>query len=182
MPAPEAAQESPPEEASDGLAAQLLHVDEAVHPLAFGGRAVLLAILAFWSLALVTRFGSAGQSLLHNVNLPFHEAGHVLFMPFGRLMMFVGGSLTQVLIPLVCAGTLLWKTRDPFGAAVCTWWAGENLLDLAPYIADARSLSLVLIGGKTGAEVEGHDWEAILSTLGLLSWDVTLGRLSSTLR
>ena len=60
---------------------------------------------------------------------------------------------------------------NPFGAAVMCWWAGENLLDVALYIDDARSLQLVLIGGNTGAEVEGHDWERILSIARLLRYD-----------
>ena len=46
------------------------------------------------------------------------------------------------------------------------------------YVADARSLSLPLLGGRTGAEVEGHDWEYLLLTLGLSQHDVALGRLS----
>ena len=60
-------------------------------------------------------------------------------LPLGRFMSVLGGSLMQLLIPAVCAGTLLLQTRDPFGAACCLWWIGENLLDLAPYIADARA-------------------------------------------
>ena len=47
------------------------------------------------------------------------------------------------------------------------WWAGENLLDVAVYINDARSLTLILLGGHTGAEVEGHDWEHILQLTNL---------------
>jgi hypothetical protein len=35
----------------------------------------------------------------------------------------------------------------------------------------------VLLGGHTGAEVEGHDWEAILGALGWLEYDVVLGSL-----
>jgi hypothetical protein len=31
------------------------------------------------------------------INLPFHEAGHILFSPFGDFLMTLGGSLTQVL-------------------------------------------------------------------------------------
>ena len=54
------------------------------------------------------------------------------------------------------------------------WWAGQNLLDLAPYIADARALQLVLLGGRTGAEVEGHDWEYLLGEMNLLHMDRTL--------
>ena len=77
-------------------------------------------------------------------------------------------------MPLALAGAFL-RQHDPFGAAVCTWWAGQNLLDLAPYIADARALQLVLLGGRTGAEVEGHDWEYLLTELGWLRFDRTIG-------
>jgi hypothetical protein len=118
---------------------------------------------------------------MHLVHLPFHEAGHILFMPFGSFLMSLGGSLTQVLVPLVCLGTFLVKTRDTFGAAVALWWAGQSLMDVAPYIADARALRIVLLGGRTGAEVEGHDWEAILSALGWLRYDILLGRLANLL-
>ena len=41
-------------------------------------------------------------SFWHLVNLPFHEAGHILFRPFGRLMTSLGGSITQLLMPLIC--------------------------------------------------------------------------------
>jgi hypothetical protein len=51
------------------------------------------------------------------------------------------------------------------------WWTGENLLDVAVYINDARSLTLTLLGGHTGAEVEGHDWEHILELTGLTMHD-----------
>ena len=83
-------------------------------------------------------------------------------------MTVLGGSLTQLLVPLVCAGAFLWQTRDAFGAAIAVWWAGQNLIDLAPYINDARDLQLVLLGGRTGAEVEGHDREYLLNALRVL--------------
>ena len=67
------------------------------------------------------------------------------------------------------------QAGDWFGTAACLWWAGQNLIDLAPYIADARALQLVLLGGFTGAQVEGHDWEAILTALGWLRFDRSLG-------
>ena len=113
-------------------------------------------------------------SFLHLVDLPFHEAGHVVFAPLGGFMTVLGGSLLQLIIPIVCAVALA-RRDDWFGMAVCLWWAGENLIDLAPYIADARALQLPLLGGGTGAEVTGHDWEAILQTLGWLHLDRTLG-------
>jgi hypothetical protein len=137
------------------------------------GRGLFLLVLVVWTTTLVGGVNAerVNSSFLHLPNLVFHEAGHVLFGPFGRFMTVLGGSLTQVLVPLVCAGALLWQTRDPFGAAVALWWAGENLLDLAPYINDARDLQMVLLGGKTGAEVEGHDWEYLLTAMGVARWD-----------
>jgi len=130
--------------------------------------------MAIWSLTLVTApMDDVGGSFLHMINLVFHEAGHIIFSPFGRFMTTLGGSLMQVLIPIVCALTLYFQNEDPFGAALCAWWAGENLLDLAPYINDARALNLILLGGPANA-VEGHDWEAILTSLGWLHLDHTL--------
>jgi hypothetical protein len=67
-------------------------------------------------------------------------------------------------VPLLCASAFLWQTRDPFGAAVAIWWAGEDVIDVAPYINDARDLKLMLLGGRTGAEVEAevaHDAEFV---------------------
>ena len=110
---------------------------------------------------------------MHLINLVFHEAGHVVFAPFGSFMMSLGGSLLQVIVPLACAWAFFFQQDDRFGALVCVWWAGESLLDLSPYIDDARSLQLMLLGGPA-AEVEGHDWEAILMSLGWLHLDHTI--------
>ena len=142
-------------------------------------RATALVLLAFWTAGFV-RHGVDGEyvagSFLHLVDIPFHEAGHVLLAPFGRFVMVLGGSLFQVVIPLLCGAALLFGTRDAFGAAITLWWSGQSLLDIAPYIADARALRLALLGGRTGAEVEGHDWEYLLQAIGWLHRDVTLGR------
>jgi hypothetical protein len=119
----------------------------------------------------------AGASFLHLVNLVFHEAGHVLFGFFPRFLMVLGGSATQVLVPLACL-VAFWRRGDRFATAVAAWWAGQNLVDLAPYINDARDLQLVLLGGRTGAEVEGHDWEYLLRVLRLMPWDHALARVA----
>lgn len=140
------------------------------------GRGLLLIGLMVWSWQFARLPMGAGvmDSVLHLPNLVFHEAGHVLFSPFGRFLTVLGGSLSQMLVPVVL-GAALFRGGDAFGASVCAWWAGQNLLDLAPYIADSRALQLVLLGGHTGAEVEGHDWEYLLTTLGWMQHDRTLG-------
>jgi hypothetical protein len=141
-------------------------------------RLVLVAGLAVWTIVLLrTPLPELAASFMHLINLPFHEAGHIVFAPLGDFMMSLGGSLLQVLIPLICAGAFLFQQDDPFGASVCVWWTGESLLDLSPYIDDARSLQLMLLGGPA-SEVEGHDWEAILAALGWLHLDHSLARMA----
>lgn len=140
------------------------------------GRGALLVGLLVWTVQIARApMSQEGVSpILHLPNLVFHEAGHVLFGFFGRFMTVLGGSLFQFLVPVILAVAFL-RQKTPFGAIVCAWWAGENLVDVAPYIADARALQLVLLGGKTGAEVEGHDWEYLLTQLGWLHLDTKLG-------
>lgn len=147
--------------------------------LLFLGLVILGSRFAFTSLT----DPSYGGSLLHLINLPFHEAGHIFFRPLGRFMTSIGGSLGQLLMPFVCLTALLVWRRDAFGASVCLWWFGENFVDLAPYINDARALSLPLLGGNTGrtAPYGFHDWEYILKEMGLLRYDHLLAGISHKL-
>jgi hypothetical protein len=142
-------------------------------------RGAAIAGLAVWTwqFAAAPMGVAVADSVLHLPNLVFHEAGHVILGVFGRFISVLGGSLFQFAVPLILAGAFL-RQQDAFAAAVCTWWAGQNLLDVAPYIADARALQLVLIGGQTGAEVEGHDWEYLLTQMNLLHLDRTIGLAS----
>jgi hypothetical protein len=138
------------------------------------GRLVLLLLLARWTVLFLVwpmRQDVIGSSFLHLISIPFHEAGHILFSPLGDLMTSLGGSLMQVLVPAACGVAFLTTSPNPFAAATMVWWIGQNLSDVALYIGDARALNLVLLGGRTGAEVEGHDWEHILQILGLLHRD-----------
>lgn len=152
--------------------------DQALGGVTRWGRLALIVLLAVWTMqfARTPLSPDAMDSFLHMPDLIFHEAGHFVFMPFGRFMSVLGGSLLQFLIPVIVAIAFL-RQEEPqhFSAAVGAWWAGQNLVDLAPYIADARSLRLVLLGGRTGAEVEGHDWEFILTQLGLTHLDRSFG-------
>jgi hypothetical protein len=149
---------------------------EALSGPVWWGRAVFLFLLALWtwSFARVPMGPAVMDSFLHLPDLVFHEAGHVIFSPFGRFLTVLGGSLFQCLVPVIVAVAFA-RERQWFSAAVGAWWTGQNLLDVAPYIADARALRLVLLGGKTGAEVEGHDWEYLLTTLGWTHLDRAIG-------
>lgn len=93
---------------------------------------------------------AAGNFFLHLVNLPFHEAGHIVFRPFGAFITSLGGTLGQLLMPSIYMGVLLVKPRDPFGTSVALWWFGEIFLDIALYMNDARAAQLPLLGGNFG--------------------------------
>ena len=127
--------------AGDYIKELLLHVKPAINPFYFAGRVLVFLIILIWGMKFIFTPMDANfiwQSFLHPVDLVFHEAGHVVFRPFGNFMTMLGGSLGQLLMPLICFLVLLIKTRDTFGACVALWWFGQNFMDLAPYINDAR--------------------------------------------
>jgi len=163
----------------------LIRTKDKTEIVYFAGRLFVLVLLIVWS---VKFFQSSiadnytGKSFMHLVNLPFHEAGHLVFLPFGKVLHSLGGSLGQVIMPLVCALVLLVRTRDTFGASIAFWWAGESILDLAPYIDDARSMTLQLLGGNTGSSAPYgfHDWNFVLSELNLLRYDHLLADIAFT--
>lgn len=140
------------------------------------GRMFVLVFLFIWGLRFIFSPLSSNYpaaSFMHLVNLPFHEAGHIIFRPFGAFITSLGGTLGQCLMPLICLIVFLVKTKDTFGASVALWWFGQNLFDIAPYVNDARSLSLPLIGGNFGysSPYGFHDWEYLLTEMGLLRYD-----------
>ncbi len=121
------------------------------------------------------RTNAIGQSWFHNVNLVFHEAGHFLFIPFGRTGSILGGSLFQVLLPLILVFSFLVSNRDAFAASICLWWCGQSMMDIAPYIADARALQLPLLGVGLSADAPGmHDWANLLRPRGWLQYDTAI--------
>jgi hypothetical protein len=126
-----------------GWAALLKHVPERVDSTSFWGRAVLLAGLVVWSWVLMRldyRTGEMGGTFLHRPLLVFHEAGHVIFMPFGHWMMVLGGSLGQLIMPALLAGALLLQNRDPFGAAVGVWFFGVSVMDISFHFRINRAI------------------------------------------
>jgi hypothetical protein len=130
------------------------------------GRAVLWVVLVVWGLIMITGPVEKGWcTFLHNVNLPIHETGHLVFMLFGRFIYFMGGSIFQILLPLIFSGAFLIYKRDAFAAAVMLWWTGQNFLDVSSYINDARAMSANLVGGNI------HDWNWLLGHMGLLHQD-----------
>ena len=117
-------------------------------------------------------FHLADWSLVDYVNLPFHEAGHVFFSPFGSTLHILGGTLGELLVPALLGMNFLFRDRRLPGAAFCLWWLGENFVYIARYMADARDLELPLVGGGD------HDWNELFYRFGLLS-ETSVARVSS---
>lgn len=124
--------------------------------------AVLLSIYFLW-----IAFDPMQGSFLDSVDLPIHETGHLLFNPLGEFMMVAGGSLFQVIFPLVFVGYFVWQ-RSYYSAAIVLLWVGQSILNVWVYASDAIVMQLFLTSGSTGAEGSFHDWNYLLSEIGLI--------------
>lgn len=146
--------------------------DEPVPKSAWIARCATLAAFTLWTLwilrSLDIRAGIVGSNFLHLLLLPFHEAGHLIFRWLGAFVMTLGGTLGQLLMPIVVAGALWVKRRDAFGAAIFVWLLGFSIVDMAVYMYDAYDPQMTLLGGSTGAESDGHDWQNLFGDMGLL--------------
>jgi hypothetical protein len=149
----------------EGLREQL---NEPWAPIGWVGASLPLAFLL---LVGVGRTGDGWMPFLDGINLIFHEAGHPIFGLLGwETLTILGGTLMQVLVPLLLAGSF-WFKRQALGVALCGQWAGQNLLNISRYMADARSQRLPLVGGGE------HDWGELFLQWNLLPKDqVVAGR------
>ncbi len=134
-----------------------------------------LAVLppAFLLLVIFGRTEDGWMPFLDGINLVFHEAGHPVFGILGwETLTILGGTLLQLLVPLLLGGSF-WFKRQPLGVALCGQWVGQNLLNIARYMADARAQVLPLVGGGE------HDWGELLLQWRLLPKDQMLaGRMA----
>jgi hypothetical protein len=107
-------------------------------------------------------------SFLDLVDLPIHETGHLIFRLFGEFMSIAGGSLFQIIFPAVFVGYFIWHFKY-YSAAIVLFWVGQSILNVWVYASDAVTMQLVLTSGLTGAEGSFHDWNYMLTRLGLLN-------------
>ena len=112
--------------------------------------------------------------LLWGLNLGIHELGHFIFMPFGEFLMFLGGSLTQCLVPVISM-IMFYRQRDFFAIGVAFAWLSTNLYEVACYAGDAKVMELPLVS-PFGIDVK-HDWNWLLSYLNILDKELALESL-----
>lgn len=138
----------------------------------------LMAIYFFW-----VAFTPMQGSFLDFVDLPIHETGHLLFRPFGDFIMVAGGTLFQIIVPAVFVGYFVWNGK-PYSASIVLFWVGQSLINVHIYAADAVKMQIVLTSGMTGSEGSFHDWNYMLTELGLINSTPTVAgiiRLLGTL-
>jgi hypothetical protein len=132
-------------------------------------RVAIVCWLVFYVLFLIHTYNAHGGGLwIDNANLVTHESGHMLFGYLGMRIGIWGGTIMQLLVPLLLAISFAWRGQGA-GAIFCTFFFFENFLGIALYMADARdkALPLVSIGAASGDEII-HDWNWIFNDMGML--------------
>lgn len=130
-----------------------------------------IAWLCFYALFLLYAYlDHSGFLILDYVNLIIHEGGHFFFSWFGETMHILGGTLGELIVPLLCAAYFFWK-RETTAVAFSCFWFFENFPYIGTYMADARSDSLPLVGSDVS------DWAILFGQWGLLLQDQKIGRI-----
>lgn len=107
--------------------------------------------------------------LVDHANLLFHEAGHPVVGLFGSRLEPYGGTIGQLVFPVVLAVSF-WRKGETLSFAASAVWFFQNWWNIARYMADARALQLPLVGGGD------HDWNTILDRWDILQYDTRIAR------
>ena len=116
--------------------------------IGFGISAGLFALLVLGS-------ESGFVFLIDHANLLFHEAGHPIIGLFSGRLEPYGGTIGQLVFPIVLAVSF-WRKDQPLSFAGSWIWFFENWLNIARYMADARAQELPL-GRRRRPRLE-HDF------------------------
>jgi hypothetical protein len=110
-----------------------------------------------------------GFLIIDYANLLIHEAGHMVFSPFGYTITILGGTLLELIVPFLCAAGFSWK-RETTAVAFCAVWFFENFLYIGTYMSDARTAARPLVGS------DESDWTILFTQWGVLVHDQQIGQ------
>ncbi len=105
-------------------------------------------------------------NLIDNVDLVIHEAGHTIALFFGEFINILGGSLFQILVPIIFTLYFFIWRKEYFSGSLLMFWIGQNIINVSIYMGDSIRQQLPLFGGDNVI----HDWNYILSSLGILKY------------
>ena len=91
---------------------------------------------------------------------------------FGKTIGILGGSLNQILAPVIWYFVAKREGSSLFNVAL--FFTGVSIVDVSIYVKDAELLLLPLIGGLSKAH---HDWRNLLGGWGIIEWSFTIGEI-----
>lgn len=144
----------------------LIQVDTTI---AIIGKVISTLVLGFISLYYFT--SDRPWTLFDAADLLIHEAGHFIWYFAGEFIAILGGSLTQLLVP-IGFGIYFLLYKRWYSLLFTLYWFGINLIYVAIYISDAQAQVLPLIN-----ENLIHDWNYLLTKVGLLQHDQAIGNI-----
>jgi len=132
------------------------------------GHGLLILLVLYFSYQLVS--SPSPWIFLDALNLLIHEAGHLIFLPFGEFMHILGGSLFQTLFP-VCFLVYFIRRKEYFSSAFILFWIADNIINVSVYMRDAQVMQLPLLGGDGVI----HDWNWLFTYMGVLGQTGLIG-------
>jgi hypothetical protein len=136
------------------------------------GAAIVLTL--YFLFLLYAARDQSGFLFLDYANLIIHEAGHYFFSWGPHMLMILGGTLGELIVPFLCA-IFFFYHRQTYGLAFSLFWFFENFLYIGTYMADARTLSLPLVNS------DESDWTILFSHWRILEYDQKIGHLTRQL-
>lgn len=104
-------------------------------------------------------------SLIDHFHLIVHEAGHMIFGFFGQVIMVLGGTLMQLIIPLLLMIYAYMSNSRTFFQFMLLL-EGHSFINVSIYAGDAQRLQLRLFG-PPGVK---HDWNWLLTHFGIIEY------------
>jgi hypothetical protein len=135
------------------------------------GFTVLILVYGF-----LCAWNTSESGMLDRVNLVVHEAGHLLFGWFGEFVGVIGGTVGQLFVPIAFT-VYFFIQREFYSSSVSLFWAGQNFFGISVYVKDAQAMALPLVS-VGGGEDTIHDWNYILTKVGLLRQDQVIGTIA----
>ncbi len=133
--------------------------------------AFVIALSILVALLIVNDYGFI--SIIDDANVAFHEAGHFIFEVFGDTMGLWGGTLGQLLPPIISI-VVFWRRKSLVSVSVALLWLFENFFDIAAYMETAKSDGPIVFGVLGWGY---HDWWCIFSHWGILHYDTTIAAI-----
>lgn len=128
----------------------------------------LTTALAVYAIAMLASPDAA--ILIDAFNQPVHEAGHVLFSPFGTEAQLLGGTFLQLFLPLLLGA---WFTvhKNEYAASVAAWWVGQSFTTIGLTMAHSSATLLPLPGAD-------RDWSILFAEWGVAGQALQYGQLA----